>query len=68
MTWVKFLNLTLFQWTGFRLARLIEESGEQSGWAVLGPVLPLTGWEWPYIGYPEPRLRWISRRFRDSRQ
>jgi hypothetical protein len=62
VTRVKALNVFLLQWVGFRLARVIEEDGEQSGWAIIGPVLPLTGWGNGYIGRPAPVISWRKRK------
>jgi len=57
MTKLGLLNFFVLQWTGFRLARVITVGGPQTHWAVLGPVLPLTGWKTDYIGCPKVRVQ-----------
>ena len=49
-------NFLLFQWTGFRLARVISDDGRLRALAILGPVLPLSGWYGEYVGWP--KCRW----------
>ncbi len=41
----------VFQWTGFRLCRVMWDDALPS-WAIMGPVLPMSGWGsvW-YIGW-----------------
>ena len=56
MSKLKAFNLVL-QFTGFRLCRTME-NGEQIGWGLMGPVLPLTGWGTDYVGWPSCRLQW----------
>lgn len=48
------LNRVVFQWTCFRLAKVVDVEGRRVGWKWLGPVLPLTGWGSDYV--------WIGRR------
>lgn len=57
MSWLAAFNFVLLQWVGFRLARMCEEDGRQVAWALLGPVLPLTGWfGLGYVGFPRTRF------------
>jgi hypothetical protein len=51
-------NFFILQWTWFRLARVIDDSGQQTAWAIIGPVMPLSGWGRPYIGRPAPIVGW----------
>jgi hypothetical protein len=48
-TWLGWLNLLLVQWSFFRIARRVDLKGKQTGWSILGPVLPMTGWGSPYV-------------------
>ena len=58
MTKLGAFNRLIMQWTGFRLARVVNiDLGRQTHWAVVGPVLPLTGWGSKYIGNPTVRLQ-----------
>jgi hypothetical protein len=43
MTWLLALNYYVCQWLFFRLARVIDDTGRQTGWTVVFR-LPLTGW------------------------
>lgn len=54
MTWLGWLNFALLQWWGVRLARVVTLAAEgRDGWALLGPVLPLSGWGGlRYVGRP----------------
>lgn len=55
MTKLQLFNYA-FQFTGFRVCRLISSDGQQYDWGILGPVLPLTGWSTPYVGWPKVRF------------
>lgn len=62
------LNFLILQWTGFRLALTIERIQPSSSracvlrcyWAILGPVVPLTGWWGRYVP-KRPKLRRLTR-------
>lgn len=64
MTRLMALNFFVLQWFWIRLARTGIESTytftyRQDGWAIIGPVAPLTGWnEIPYIGRAKPIVSW----------
>lgn len=46
LTWLFLINFLVLQWSGWRLARVIDnESNEQVGWTwVYFPVM--SGWHW----------------------
>lgn len=44
MTWLAALNFILLQWFFVRLARVVDDSGEQIGWTLVWGWMPLTGW------------------------
>lgn len=58
MTPLSFFNRFVFQWAGFRLARVCDEEARQIAWSVIGPVLPLSGWGRPYIGRDRALVTW----------
>ena len=44
-----FLNRFVLQWFGIRLAKVLNEDGQQISWTIL-KVMPLTGWgDRPYV-------------------
>ena len=47
MTWLKFFNMFLFQWLFIRLAFFSDDAS--NGYAIMYPILPLTGWVSDYI-------------------
>lgn len=57
-------NYYVLQWFFIRLARTGFDSKytftfQQDGWAIIGPVLPMTGWDnMPYIGRAKPLVSW----------
>lgn len=56
MSRLKMFNL-LFQLTFFRIARILNDDGNQVAWGLLGPVLPFTGWSSDYVGFPVVSLQ-----------
>ncbi len=40
MTWLDRLNWYILRWTGFRLARIVNDDGRQIGWIFVGPKNP----------------------------
>lgn len=56
MTPLGWLNFLVLQWCFIRLARVYGDEPAEDGWAILGPVLPLTGWWSDYIGI----VRWLQ--------
>jgi hypothetical protein len=58
MTLLEFFNRVLFQWFFVRLARIMDDSGKQTGWTWLTHVVPGTGWTNDF--------RYIDRKFFDQ--
>jgi len=58
MSPIKALNVFVLQWFGVRLARVLNDDGQQEAWGLIGPVLPLTGWGRDYIGWPTVFMSW----------
>jgi hypothetical protein len=64
-TWLYWLNLIVLQWTCWRLCRFVDDAGKTTGWGILGPVAPLSGWRGPFrwfgatcfAAYPLRRFR-----------
>ena len=48
----------VFQWSFFRVCRVVDTKKGQTHWGLLGPVLPLTGWNARYVGWSRAFVRW----------
>lgn len=48
MSWLGKLNTYVLQWFCIRLAKLIEEDGTISGWNIIYPISPISGWSTDY--------------------
>lgn len=65
-TWLSVLNFAVFQWTFVRLARIgsiqgPEERFVQTGWALIGPIVPMTGWWTAFVGPYRSIVKWDYR-------
>ena len=59
--WIKWLNIIALQWFFIRLFYQIEDNGEISGYGLLLPIIPLTGWWSNYLPSEPFRLRFFTR-------
>ena len=57
-SWLGLLNMILLQWTLWRLQLTIDkQTGVVSRWAMVGPILPLSGWWSGYVYLTEAARR-----------
>jgi hypothetical protein len=43
-SWIGWLNIIVMQWLFVRLFYIQEDNGQISGYGILFPIFPLTGW------------------------
>lgn len=48
-SWLWHVNFCILQWAFIRLEREAEDDGSTSGWNLIGPIFPLTGWWQGYV-------------------
>lgn len=64
MTWLRFVNYYILQWFCIRLAKVVDTDGPHkgkiTGWQILYPIHPISGWRNEYRYLWGNGMRWVT--------